>query len=90
MDTIQKQSIDQNLKHLQKQPVTHISKNTNTMGRSMQLEGTQILQPLALADLKTHYAGYLLSINHSTVFDNKGNIFFFYYTCTKKSHHLRT
>ena len=49
------------------------------------LERLQILQSLALAALKTPYAGYLLSGNRSTFIDYEGKILW-YYTCTKKYH----
>ena len=39
-----------------------------------QLERTQILQSLALAELKIPYAGFLLSGDRSNFFDYKGNM----------------
>ena len=54
-----------------------------TLHQLCELERTQILQSLALAVLKTPYAGYLLSGNRSNFNDYEGNILW-YYTCTKK------
>ena len=54
-----------------------------TLHQLCELERTQILQSLALAVLKIHYAGYLLSGNRSNFLDYEGNILWFY-TCTKK------
>ena len=54
-----------------------------TLHQLWELERTQILQSLALAVLKTPYAGYLLSGNRSNFLDYDGKIFWFY-TCTKK------
>ena len=54
-----------------------------TLHQLCELERTQILQSLALAVLKTPYAGYLLSGNRSNFLDYEGNILWFY-TCTKK------
>ena len=54
-----------------------------TLHQLCELERTQILQSLALAVLKTPYAGYLLSGNRSNFIDYEGNIIW-YYTCTKK------
>ena len=52
-----------------------------------ELEGTQILQSLALAVPKIPYAGYLISENRSNLFDCEGNILG-YDTCIKKYHHF--
>ena len=54
-----------------------------TLHQLCELERTQILQSLALAQLKIPYAGYLLSGNRSNFLDYEGNILWFY-TCTKK------
>ena len=54
-----------------------------TLHQLYELERTQILQSLALAVLKSAYAGYLLSGNRSNLLDYEGNILWFY-TCTKK------
>ena len=54
-----------------------------TLHQLCELERTQILQSLALAELKTPYAGYLLSGNRSNFLGYEGNILWFY-TCTKK------
>ena len=54
-----------------------------TLDQLCELEGTQILQSLALAVLKIPDAGYLLSGNRSNFLDYEGNILW-YYTCTKK------
>ena len=54
-----------------------------TLHQLCELGRTQILQSLALAVLKTPYAGYLLSRNRSNFLDDEGNILWFY-TCTKK------
>ena len=48
-----------------------------------EIESTQILQSLALENLKLPYAGYFLSGNRSNFLDYEGN-FFWSYTCTKK------
>ena len=53
-----------------------------TLDQLCELERTQILQPLALAVLKTPYAGYSLSGNRSNFMDNEENNLW-YYTCTK-------
>ena len=45
-----------------------------TLHQQCELERTQILQSLALAVLKTPYAGYLLSENRSNFIDYEGNI----------------
>ena len=45
-----------------------------TLHQLCELERTQILQSLALAVLKIHYAGYLLSGNGSNFLDYEGNI----------------
>ena len=45
-----------------------------TLHQLCELERTQILQSLALAVLKTPYAGYLLSGNRSNFIDYEGNI----------------
>ena len=60
------------------------STELETLHQLCELERTQILQSLALAVLKICYAGYLLSGNRSNFNEYKGNIFFWYYTCTKK------
>ena len=57
-----------------------------TLHQLCELERTQILQSLALAVLKTPYAGYLKSGNRSNFLDYEGNILWFY-TCTKRYHH---
>ena len=49
-----------------------------TLHQLCELERTQILQSLALAVLKTPYAGYLLSGNRSNFLDYEGNILWFY------------
>ena len=54
-----------------------------TLHQLCELEGTQILQSLALAVLQIPYAGYLLSGNRSNFLDYEGNILWSY-TCTKK------
>ena len=54
-----------------------------TLLQLCELERTQILQSLALAVLKTPYAGYLLSGNRSIFRDYEGNVLWFY-TCIKK------
>ena len=54
-----------------------------TLHHLCELERTQILQSLALAVLKIHLAGYLLSGNRSNFIVYEGNILW-YYTCTKK------
>ena len=51
-----------------------------------ELERAQIIQSLALAVLKTPYAGYCSSGNRSNFLDYEGKIFW-HYTCTKKFHH---
>ena len=56
-----------------------------TVHQLCELERTQIIQSLALAVFKIHYAGYLLSGNRSNFLDYEGNILWFY-TCTKKYH----
>ena len=45
-----------------------------TLHHLCELERTQILQPLALAVLKKHYAGYLFSGNISNLIDYGGKI----------------
>ena len=45
-----------------------------TVHQLCELEITQILQSLALAVLRIHYAGYLLSGNRSNFVDDEGNI----------------
>ena len=45
-----------------------------TLHQLCQLERTQILQSLALAELKIPYAGFLLSGDRSNFFDYKGNM----------------
>ena len=54
-----------------------------TLHQLCELERTHFLQSLALAVLKTTYAGYLLSGNRSNFLDYEANILWFY-TCTKK------
>ena len=54
-----------------------------TQHQLCELERTQILQSLAVAVLKSHFAGYLLSGNRTNFLDYEGNILW-YYTCTKK------
>ena len=54
-----------------------------TLHQLCEPERTQILQSLALAVLKTPYAGNLSSGNRSNFTDYEGNILW-YYTCTKK------
>ena len=56
-----------------------------TLHQLCELERTQILQSLALAVHKIHYAGYLISVNRSNFIDYEGKILW-YYTCTKKYH----
>ena len=54
-----------------------------TLHQLCELERTQTLQSLALAEIKISYAGYLLSGNRSKFIEYEGNILW-YYTCTKK------
>ena len=53
-----------------------------TLHQLCEFERTQILQSLALAVLKTPYAGYLLTGKRSNFLDNQRNILWFC-TCTK-------
>ena len=52
----------------------------------MRTERTEIVQPLALAVLKTPYTGFFFSGSRSNFINYEVNVLW-YYTCTKKYHH---